>query len=63
MSPRGISGALRGLSGGDWLLYGAVATVALAIGVVNALSIAQDPRGMAGPMMSARRYCGRCRAL
>ncbi len=42
MSPRGISGALRGLSGSDWLLYGAVAAVALAIGVVNALSIAQD---------------------
>ncbi len=41
-NPRGISGALRGLSGGDWLLYGAVAAVALAIGVVNALSIAQD---------------------
>jgi hypothetical protein len=42
MSPRGISGELRGISGGDWLLYGAVPAVALGIGVVNALSVAQD---------------------
>jgi hypothetical protein len=42
MSPGGISGTLRGISGGDWLLYGAVAAVALGIGLVNALSIAQD---------------------
>ena len=42
MRPRGTSGALRGISGGDWLLYAAVAAVALGIGVVNALSIAQD---------------------
>lgn len=42
MSSRGISGELRGLFGGDRLLYGAVAAVAIAIGVVNALSIAQD---------------------
>ena len=42
MSRLAISGALRGISGGDWLLYGAVAAVALVIGVVNALSIAQD---------------------
>ncbi len=39
---RGTSGGLRGISGADWLLYGAVAAVALGIGVVNALSKAQD---------------------
>src|SRR5919201_525434 len=37
-----ISGVPRGISGGDWLFYGAVAGVALAIGIVNALSLAQD---------------------
>src|SRR6266852_5679784 len=40
--PRGTSGGLRGISGADWLIYGAVAAVALGIGVVNALSKAQD---------------------
>ena len=40
--PRGISGELRGISGPDWALYGAVAAVALGIGVVNALSAAQE---------------------
>jgi hypothetical protein len=39
---RGTSGGLRGIAGADWLLYGAVAAVALGIGVVNALSKAQD---------------------
>jgi hypothetical protein len=39
---RGMSGKLRGISGADWALYGAVAAVALGIGVVNALSKAQD---------------------
>lgn len=38
----GTSGALGGISGADWLLYGAVAAVALGIGIVNALSKAQD---------------------
>ena len=38
----GISGGPRGISGTDWLLYGAVAAVALGIGIVNALSAAQD---------------------
>src|ERR1700682_4068708 len=38
----GTSGVLRGISGADWLIYGAVAAVALGIGVVNALSKAQD---------------------
>jgi hypothetical protein len=40
--PRGTSGGLGGISGADWLLYGAVAAVALGIGLVNALSKAQD---------------------
>jgi hypothetical protein len=40
--PRGIGGELRGISGADWALYGAVAAVALGIGVVNALSAAQE---------------------
>jgi hypothetical protein len=40
--PRGTSGGLAGISGADWLLYGAVAAVALGIGLVNALSKAQD---------------------
>jgi hypothetical protein len=40
--PRGTSGGLGGISGADWLLYGAVAAVSLGIGVVNALSKAQD---------------------
>src|ERR1700730_18820819 len=39
---RGTSGGLVGISGADWLLYGAVAAVALGIGVVNAFSAAQD---------------------
>jgi hypothetical protein len=40
--PRGASGWLRGIAGADWLLYGAVAAVAIGIGIVNALSKAQD---------------------
>jgi DNA-binding LytR/AlgR family response regulator len=40
--PGGASGWLRGIAGADWLLYGAVAAVALGIGIVNALSKAQD---------------------
>jgi len=40
--PRGTSGGLGGISGADWLLYGAVAAVALGFGLVNALSKAQD---------------------
>jgi hypothetical protein len=38
----GTSGGLGGISGADWLLYGAVAAVSLGIGIVNALSAAQD---------------------
>jgi len=41
-SPRGTSGVLGGISGADWLFYGAVAAIALGIGLVNALSKAQD---------------------
>jgi hypothetical protein len=40
--PRGISGVFAGISGADWLFYGAVGAVALGIGLVNALSKAQD---------------------
>ena len=39
---RGMSGLFGGIAGADWLLYGAVAAVALGIGIVNALSKAQD---------------------
>jgi DNA-binding LytR/AlgR family response regulator len=39
---RGTSGGLGGISGADWLLYGAVAAISLGIGVVNAFSAAQD---------------------
>jgi hypothetical protein len=38
----GTTGGGRGISGGDWLLYGAVAAVALAVGTVNAFSMAYD---------------------
>jgi hypothetical protein len=41
-SPNGTSGGLRGISGADWLFYGAVAAISLGIGVVNAFSAAQD---------------------
>jgi LytTr DNA-binding domain-containing protein len=41
-SARGISGELRGISGADWLLYAAIAVVSLGVGIVNALSAAQD---------------------
>jgi DNA-binding LytR/AlgR family response regulator len=37
----GTSGRLRGMSG-DWPFYAAVAAIAFAIGIVNALSAAQD---------------------
>jgi len=37
-----MSDLLRGIGGSDWLVYAAVAAVALAIGFVNALSIADD---------------------
>ena len=39
---RGISGWVGGISGADWLFYAAFAAVALGIGIVNALSKAQD---------------------
>lgn len=38
----GTSGGLAGISGADWLLYGSIAAVTLGIGIVNALSTAQD---------------------
>jgi hypothetical protein len=40
--PPGTSGWLRGISGTDRRLYLAVAAVSLAVGIVNALSAAQD---------------------
>src|SRR5947209_11564052 len=39
---RGTSGGLGGISGIDWMFYAAIAAVALGIGIVNALSQAQD---------------------
>jgi len=41
-APLGTSGARRGISGADWLLFGSIGVVALGIGIVNALSTAQD---------------------
>ncbi|QPF88751.1 LytTR family DNA-binding domain-containing protein [Bradyrhizobium commune] len=41
-SPAGTSGWRGGISRGDWTMFGAIAAVSLAIGVVNALSGAQD---------------------
>jgi DNA-binding LytR/AlgR family response regulator len=38
----GTSGGLGGISGADWSFYAAIAAVALGIGIVNALSAAQD---------------------
>ncbi|MBR0962430.1 LytTR family DNA-binding domain-containing protein [Bradyrhizobium japonicum] len=41
-SATGTSGWRGGISRGDWTMFGAIALVALAIGIVNALSGAQD---------------------
>jgi DNA-binding LytR/AlgR family response regulator len=41
-SPEGTNGWLGGISGVDWLFYGAVAAISLGIGIVNAFSKAQD---------------------
>ncbi|MBR1132860.1 LytTR family DNA-binding domain-containing protein [Bradyrhizobium iriomotense] len=41
-SAAGTSGWRGGISRGDWTMFGAIAAVALAIGIVNALSGAQD---------------------
>jgi hypothetical protein len=38
----GTSGWLSGMIGGDWLIYFGVAAVAVAIGIVNAFSMADD---------------------
>ena len=40
--PAGTSGWLRGISGREWRFYLVIAAVSLAIGIVNALSAAQD---------------------
>jgi hypothetical protein len=41
-TPSGTGGLFGGITGADWLVYAAVAAVALAIGSVNALSTADD---------------------
>ncbi|MCP3408281.1 LytTR family DNA-binding domain-containing protein [Bradyrhizobium sp. CCGB01] len=41
-SSSGTSGWLAGINGGDWTTFGAIAAIAFAIGIVNALSGAQD---------------------
>lgn len=41
-SPAGTNGWLRGTIGEDWLIYAAVSAAAIAIGVVGALSTADD---------------------
>ncbi len=41
-SPAGTTGAPDGMSGTYWPFYGAVAAISLTIGIVNALSAAQD---------------------
>jgi len=41
-SPAGMSGWRGGISGGEWTTFATIAALALAIGIVNALSGAQD---------------------
>lgn len=41
-NPAATNSGLRPISGVDWLFYGVVAAISLGIGVVNALSAAQD---------------------
>lgn len=38
----GTSGGFRGISGGDWAMFAGIAGIAMAIGLVNGLSAAQD---------------------
>ncbi|MBR0974007.1 MULTISPECIES: LytTR family DNA-binding domain-containing protein [Bradyrhizobium] len=42
MQPVGTSGGILGISGGDWAMFGAIAAISMATGIVNALSGAQD---------------------
>jgi len=42
LPPPGTNGGLTGIAGVDWLFFGAVATISIAIGIVNALSAAQE---------------------
>lgn len=53
-SPLGTSG-WRGVINGDWAMFGAIAAVALAIGIVNALSGAQDAAWRGGSYDVGRR--------
>jgi len=55
----GRAAGFAGIAGADWLLYGAGAAVALGIGVVNALSRAQDVACMAAAMTPARPCSGK----
>src|SRR4030081_2768442 len=55
--PRGTSGGLGGISGADWLLYGAVAAVALGVGLAHSLSAAQDGAGRGGVYDARTRLC------
>lgn len=43
--PAGTSGGISGISRSDWAMFGAIAAIAIAIGIVNALSTAQDAAG------------------
>jgi hypothetical protein len=47
--PDGTNGARRGISGADWMLFGSIGAVAIGIGIVNALSGAQDSAWHGGP--------------
>jgi hypothetical protein len=50
----GTSGEPKGMTGNDWPIYGAVAAVALTIGIVNAFSSAQDSAWRGGGYDLAR---------
>src|SRR5215212_6407946 len=45
----GTSGGVAGITGADWLLYAVGGAVAFGIGIVNALSIAQEPVRLCDP--------------
>jgi len=53
--PAGTSGWRGGINRGDWTMFGAIAAVALAIGIVNALSGAQDAAWRGGSYDVGRR--------
>jgi hypothetical protein len=57
-----VSRKLRGISGGDWAMFGAIAVIAFATGIVNALSAAQDAAWRGASYDSAGACSGKCRA-